>query len=67
MKPLSKKAVKKKSIRQELRVAMKNRRRRCPACTGSGVIHAVNEHGEYVCQCPVCDSTGWVPDEKEQP
>lgn len=50
----------------EMALRMRDRKRRCLTCSGDGVVHYANEHGEFVDPCPICDGTGLIEDEDEE-
>jgi len=52
-------------LQQVLSIGLRERRRRCGVCGGSGVVMCGpdNQGSEYEESCPVCNGTGWLPKE----
>lgn len=54
-------------LKQDLRMEMRDRKRRCSVCSGSGVVRVPdNQSSEIECDCRVCDGTGWLPEQQEE-
>ena len=50
---------------QFLSLGLRERRRQCGVCGGSGVVMCGpdNQGSDFEDQCPVCDGMGWLPKE----
>ncbi len=49
-----------------LRLKLRNRKQRCAVCNGSGLVgYRDNQGNSYTDPCPVCDGTGYFPEDLE--